>query len=140
MLGGHRDLAYQSHADALELTAGTFSPRQTRGAFARAGGAQGRRKGLTDRQKGNRGLGGSIPALPINVQSGRLHRAMRVAVARGRGLQSFDVGPQGAGRSNFVLLVGGTRYMVSRGYFAEIRRRWRPRNKAFYDHFIKSQT
>lgn len=141
---GHRDIAIQGLQDYRELTSGRLTKRQTRGAFARGQSPAkstptGTRRRLTTRQLKNRGLKGAIPLLPVNVQSGRLLRSMRLRQVPG-GVQSFVVGPtSAAGRSMFVLTPGGTRRMVSRGVHDEVKRRFRARNLAWQRSFIQKQ-
>lgn len=137
---GFSELAKAGLQDAQDLTAGELSPSVTRGAFAREraeGGkinANGARRNLTARQMANRGLGGQVPLLPINMQSHQLHDSMRLIPVAGRGLMSFDVTQEDPGGGIFRISPGGTRYMVDSGFSVELRKRWRARNKAYIDH------
>lgn len=77
------------------------------------------------------------PLLPINRQSGRLqgsvtlwHRSDAYSLEASVG---FDAGK--AGKSILTVRPGGTRYVVPRGIWVELRRRGRARNKAFMDTF-----
>lgn len=140
---GHRELADAALADARELTSGTLTPSQTRGAFARGSmaivsTAFGRRRSLSGRQLSNRGLSGQAPLLPINLQSQKLHDSFRLLPSKG-GSQAFDLAQSDPGGGIWRLKPGGTRKMVDSGFFPEIQRRWRPRNKAYLDFYSKKQ-
>jgi hypothetical protein len=144
MRDGHRMLAMQGLADAKELTSGSLTRAQTKGAFARgAAPAQstltGRRRALGAGQRAARGLAGHVPALPINIQTGRLNRSHFLRQSSGRGIQSFDLTQHNPGGGIFRLMKGGTRKMTDSGYSKEIARRWRARNKAYLDHYSAQQ-
>lgn len=141
---GHRELAVMGLDDARELTSGTLKPDHTRGAFARGksagkGGGSGLRRQLSSKQLARRGIVGGVPLLPVNVQDGTLLRSFLLRDGKGRGLQSFELTEKNPGGGIFRLVPGGTVKMVDSGFFMEIRRRWRPRNKAFIDHFRSKQ-
>lgn len=120
----HRHIAESGELDYLDLTKGRLSPKQTRGKFAR-------------RKSGRRRGGGSVPLLPINRVTGRLARSIRIVEVPGKH-QAFHVGPsKAAGRSMFVMLPAGTRFMVARGIYAVIEARWKARNKALLDTLRK---
>lgn len=148
----HEQLATAALQDWIELCSGALTPNQTRGAFARGSTATvstafGRRRGLSARKIANRGLKdslvrGSVPLLPINVQSRRLLNSIKLRPGpSGAGRQVFDVGPdpEAAGASMWVLVPTGTRKMIARGIWAEIQRRFRARNKAFEEVYLKGQ-
>jgi len=84
-----------------------------------------------------RGVKGGVPLLPVNIQTGRLNRSMILRQVAGRGIQNFDLTQVDPGGGIWRLEPGGTRKMVASGFFAEVKRRWRARNKAFFDHYIK---
>lgn len=126
---GHRELANRGFEDAGELTSGILSPKETRGAFAR-GASRASRSDF-----GLKRLG--IPNLPINKQSGTLHGGFKL-IDSGRGAQSFDLFNT-APYQQYILSPSGTKFMVARGYFEEIRKRWTARNKAFIDVYSKQQ-
>lgn len=123
----HLGIALEGRADYDELLSGTLSPNQTRGRFAR-------------RRSGRRRTGG-VRLLPINQQSGRLRRSVKIRKVNTAGaIQSFHVGPtSAAGKSMFALLPAGTRFTVARGAEAVIKERFRARNKAFFDTIKQRQ-
>lgn len=124
---GHLAIALGGREDYDQLTSGMLPPSRTKGHFAR-------------RASGRRAPGGS-PLLPINQQSGRLRRSIRLTKANVPGTkQAFHVGPSAsAGPSIFVLLPSGTYKMVARGADAVIEQRFRARNKALIDHIRLQQ-
>ncbi len=166
----HDAIAEAGLEDMKELTDGSLTPSQTRGAFAR--GDSGERRTLTARQIKNRGIAplpkpkgqkkatstakkrkkrsGSgkakspglrhlIPLLPINKQSHDLHDSVSKQDVSIGSRQSFEVGPEGVEYSKYVLGPGGTVKMVARGFFAEVRKRWKARNKAWFDEYIRKE-
>lgn len=145
---GHKALAQWTYDDWKELTAGTLTKQQTAGAFARGlapslSTPTGLRRTLSVQQIRKRNLAGQlirgqVPLLPINMQSHRLNDSIHVADLSRAGSQVFDVGPDAsAGKSKWVLVPTGTGRMVARGIWAEIERRWKARNKAWFDAFAK---
>lgn len=137
---GHQAIAEAAGKDLLELLSGSLTPAQTRGAFARGSSPAtstptGRRRQLTARQRKARGLAGAVPLNPINVQSGDLLRGVELRRAQAAAAQAFDLGIEDVAYARYVLAIGGTSKMVGRGVQAELKRRFGPRNKAFFDHF-----
>ena len=145
---GHQDLAIQGLADMVQLTGGRLSKRDLRrmgGPYAR--GSSDPKSALFSKARGStrrivakgRKVRQPAPLLPINAQSNRLRRSMRLTRVSG-GTQAFAVGPDAsAGRSINVLKPGGTKNMVARGFWEEVRKRWKARNAAFVEHFIRDQ-
>lgn len=137
----HEEVVIAGLHDMVELASGRLTKSQTRGAFARGSSPAtstptGRRRQLTKAQLRRRAIKGGVPLLPINVQKGNLRKAIRkIQTAAPPGGQAYDVGPQGVPYAKYVLGLGGTRKAVARGYFPEVRKRWRARNKAFVDHY-----
>lgn len=105
-----RIMAREGYADLKELTEGGLSKKVTRGAFAR---------GLSPAQNmvnaGNVArrpkMKARIPLRPINKQSGKLHRSIRVAQS---GKYSFDVSVS-TPYAKYILHPAGTKKMVGRG-------------------------
>jgi len=115
--------------DSKELSSGTLTKSQTRGAFAR---------GRTPQQSTPAGrLRGKKPGvrlLPINVQSGRLRRSM---TSRSRGQNSFETLSRTVPYARFILSESGTRKMVARGMKQEAIRRLKARQMAHVQHFVR---
>lgn len=123
----HREISEAGGQDGQELTSGTTSTAQLRAMghpFGRGTGASnGRyRPGLKR---------GRLRSLPINRQTGGLQRRLQLRRGRG-GIQTFELTP-GVHPGNWVLNPDGTRKMVGRGFWLEIKKRWRARNKALLD-------
>jgi hypothetical protein len=101
-------LAEQMKEEAIKLTSGTVSTAQLRAMghpFARR-------------------HPGSLARLPINRQSGGLQRSIRImprTVAGEEGFQLQFTSPH----SKYVLRRMGTRKMVARGFWSEMKRRFR---------------
>ncbi|MGV3619120.1 MAG: hypothetical protein ACO1SV_27655 [Fimbriimonas sp.] len=94
------------------------------------------------REQARRGGRGTATLLPINRQSGRLYKAIERQETRVPGALSaqrvgFD--RTKAQESLFVLSPEGTTRMVARGYWTEIVKRWRLRNRAFRDVYVRAQ-
>jgi hypothetical protein len=110
-----------------------------RAAHAKAGTmVDGKRRGSSASDRKSLGLKGELPLLPIGVITGRLRRSIRIKPSS-VSPQQFKVGAFNPGKSGFALLDGGTVKVVSRGINAEVRKRFRARNKAFYDHMRQRQ-
>ena len=144
MREGHQLLAIEGLGDSREILSGTLTPKQTRGAFARGATPAlstptGRRRALSTRQKRNRGLTGTVPLLPINMQSGKLVSSQKLNKVASGTRQQFDLTQVNPGGGIYTMIPGGTSKMVDRGYKQEIRRRFRPRNKAFIDYYSRQQ-
>lgn len=137
----HRDLAEQGLGDARELTSGGLSSRQLRamGHPYGRGAAQGS-AAPTGLMRGARlpGMRQRVRPLPINRQSGLLRGSMRLRSAAG-GVQSFVLGSGGIRYASYVLHPAGTKKMIGRGYFIEVKKRWRARNKALIDTMLRRQ-
>jgi hypothetical protein len=89
-----------------------------------------------------RGGRGTAPLVPINEQTGRLHDALERQPTRVPGAlsaQRVGFNRSRARNSLFVLSPPGTTRMVARGYWREITKRWRARNRAFRDIYVRSQ-
>jgi len=70
----------------------------------------------------------SAPLLPINVQTGRLLRGWRLMPRQSRAMQVLilqNVSPE----SKFVLRPGGTKNMVDRGFWKELKKIWKEENR-----------
>lgn len=156
MRTAHRMLAEDGVADARNLTAGILTPQQTRGAFAR--GASGLQRALSARQVAYRnatvstttfsgqvyktqailkpGKDGTavVPALPVNIKTGDLNRSFYLREISSQP-QRFDVGQNNPGGGIYRIKPGGTDKMVDSGFFPEIKRRWKARNKALLDYY-----
>jgi len=140
---GHENLAIQGLGDARRLTSGNLTPDQTKGAFARVGFIQGsspanyagRRRTLSKPTLKSRGLTTNPPLLPINRQSGQLMKSFKIRKVRSRYTQKIDLYQENPGGGIYTLTLGGTRKMVARGFFPEIKKRWKARNKAFLDYY-----
>ena len=139
----HKDLAEQGKVDFMDLTGGGISKRQLAALghpFGRgnSGGVRGVRGGRqTTRYKwahvaaGKRISRGVLDPLPINIQTGELRAKMHFDYVRGpSGRQSFDLGSK-APHEPFIFSPTGTGRMTARGYFPEVKTRWKARNSAF---------
>lgn len=105
----HADMVQDMAKEAETLTSGhPFSRRRARS-------RGGIRKALAS---------AGIAKLPINRQTGRLQRSLRV-MRDGEGWRIQFVAPH----AKFVLAPGGTRKMVARGFWPEMRKRFKPRNR-----------
>lgn len=154
MRRGHEDIARAGLGDMIELTGGRVSQKtlrrlghpyargQSRSGSISAANAVGRytrRRGSSRAKNARAGLTGGAPLLPVNRQSGRLQGSMRLRRVSG-GVQSFRVGPtRAAGKSLYGIIPGGTGRVVARGFWIEVKKRWRARNKAFIDEFVRKQ-
>lgn len=123
----HKQIAAENYSDARELVSGKLTPAQTKGAFARR-----RAQGSTRRRNP-----GQAPLLPINVQTGLLRRGFSMRLAK-KSPQTFILNNR-APYAKYVLLRGGTRFMVDRGFLKETDKRFRARNKAFRDYYIRKR-
>lgn len=71
---------------------------------------------------------GRLAALPINAQTGKLRAGFsRVKVLGPGGKVSYDLTNK-APYAKYILSLGGTTKMVSRGFWRELRKIWRRRN------------
>jgi len=116
----HADMVQDMAKEAETLTSGTTSTAQLREmghpfSRRRARSRGGIRKALAS---------AGIAKLPINRQTGRLQRSLRV-MRDGEGWRIQFVAPH----AKFVLAPGGTRKMVARGFWPEMRKRFKPRNR-----------
>lgn len=149
---GHRDIAQQGFNDHKQLTAGGDGPQgPTRKAWLRKKGHPFGR-GPSALQRTPTGLKRGIPrgkvrSLPIGRISNRLHTGLSMS-SMGGGKQSFGVRSR-APYTKYILSPHGTPAMVGRGFGGELGktgprtgetvRRWRARNKAFVQFFIRKQ-
>lgn len=135
----HQKLAYDLAKEMRYLVSGTISAKELRRRghpfgrgrgrvsmtlFSDAGGAPSKRKYRAHKTRPVI----PTPLLPINTQTGRLARSLRIIPEGGIGLQSFRLqftAPEAA----FVLARGGTRRMVARGYQTELKRRFAIMNR-----------
>lgn len=132
--------------DAKELLSGTTTTRELirQGhPYARKTGPVARYdpRGATRNQLRRGGRGTARP-LPINAQSRRLINSLRRYKTRVPGALSaervgFDY--TAAGRSLFVLSPAGTTRMIARGFWNELKSRWKKRNNAFRTVFVRKQ-
>lgn len=127
----HRDLAHQGFVDALELTSGTTSTKTLR----KMGHPFGR---IRTTLPGKGRMRGRLPLLPINRQTGRLQRGLRIVEQQKQTMQTIDIRSR-APYTKYILALGGTRRMVARGYKPEVERRWKARNAAFVQHIRLKQ-
>jgi hypothetical protein len=138
--GGYRDLK--------ELTSGGISSKT----LARMGHPYARLKGKASagrrgvsksyiKKAGLKASSGLAPLLPINRQSERLHRSVTLWHRSSRYVLEESVGfnAQKAGRSMYAVRPTGTRYVVPRGIWVELRKRGMVRNRSFRDVFLKTQ-
>lgn len=135
-----------AEADARENTSGNVSEKELRRRghpFARIGGrAAAYNPKNPARSQARRKSKGSTPVLPINRQRGKLQESIERKAASVPGMlasQHVGFNKGRAGRSLWVLSPEGTRRMVARTYWADIRQRWRTRNRAFRDVFVRGQ-
>lgn len=138
---GLRDIAEAGKKDAIDLASGGFTKKQTAGAFARGqtppeSTPQGPRRRLSRRTLKGRGITGSIPLLPINVQSGRLRRSIALRV---KSRSRYDLVAGDVAYAKYILAIGGTAKMYSRGFKQEVQRRQRSRMAAFVQFYIRKQ-
>lgn len=133
----HQQMAEEMQKEAVDLSHGGISSAE----LAAMGHPYGRGRGRSTYNYGanksaSRGSGkvriaarGAAPLLPINRQTGKLASSWRLFRRfKGDGGQQVDlqnISPE----SKFVLNPGGTKRMVARGFWVEMRKRWRPRNK-----------
>lgn len=95
------------HGAAIDLTSGTISTRELR------------RRGHPFARRGSTSIRTATPLLPINFQTGRLQRSLRT-FRRPFGWQLQFTAPE----AKFVLAPGGTKLMVPRKFWTEMRRRY----------------
>jgi hypothetical protein len=132
-----RQIPEGAFRDFKELTSGGVSSRQLAAMghpYARVG--NGARRGPSKAY-----VKGAAPLLPINKQSSRLNSSVRLYHRSTRYTLEESVGFDAAkaGRSINAVAPKGTRYVVPRGIWGEIRTRGMARQKAFQDVFFKSQ-
>ena len=73
-----------------------------------------------------RSLMASFPLVPINIQTGKLHRSWRIFTRRGGDTVVYRL-QNLAKHGKFVLRPGGTKHMTDRGFWAELQRRVIPK-------------
>src|ERR1044072_4256940 len=118
----HREMVDAGVKDHKELTSGGISRstlRKLGHPFGRS--SAGRARGVSQKIKDRTKFRGSVPLLPINRQTGGLQRSLRVTGPAGSG-HAYSVAFT-ADYAAFVLSPTGTRPMVARGFYAEIRKR-----------------
>lgn len=121
----HLQLTEEMRQDAIDLSSGNVSTKTLRKLghpFGRR--ASGRMRGLKGK---HRIQGFRVPLLPINRQEGNLRSGWRLAKSRSANLQWADLSNV-APYAKYVLAIGGTKRMVSRGFWQELKKRWRKRN------------
>ena len=116
MISEHEQMIRDMESDAKELVSGKVSKSTLR----RLGHPFGKTAGGRKR--------GKLPLLPINVQTGRLKRSLeRRKISSHSSDRVYDIGFD-APYAKYVLAIGGTKRMVSRGYWREVKKRWKKRN------------
>lgn len=130
----HEQVARSGYQDSQELTSGGVSSKQLRA----MGHPFGRNRGFTNGTYRPGRKRGALRSLPINRQTGGLRARLKLSRTSG-GIQSFKLSP-GMHPGNWVLNPDGTRRMIGRGFHSEIKRRWRPRNKALLDTMKRRQS
>lgn len=120
----HRRLAEEMLGVAIQQTSGQISSAELR----RRGHPFGRGMGRRNLKRGLRGgVRGVAPKLPINAQTGALRRSWRLfrrTAAHGLVYQLQPTHPHA-----IVLLPGGTKRMVARGFWTTMRQEFRKRNR-----------
>gem|GEM_PF-4812407 len=94
------------------------------------------KSGEPGRQRKVKGLRVRLPALPINVQTGKLRDALKL-YRRGVGdTQTYvlQVSKNLAPYAKYVLALGGTKRMVTRPFWANLQKSWRRKN---FDLLVK---
>ena len=131
----HKKLAQRMADRMIDLASGTISSAE----LASRGHPFGRKKGRITLSLYSQGMQKQryrahktrpvtpTPLLPINRQSGRLIRSLRIIPEHYTGGQSYRV-QFTAPHAKFVLAAGGTKSMVARGYRTEIRKQFRSEN------------
>jgi hypothetical protein len=121
----------QSYGDIRELSSGTVKQKQ----LNREGNPFGRGfSGPKGKRRGRRAF------LPLNRQSGRLHSAayFERRVIRGKTFYTIGFRLPSSDPRRFVLGREGTTKMVARGFWPEVEKRLKARQKAIVDAFHKS--
>ena len=148
-----RQIPEGAYRDFKELTSGGVSSRELRRMghpYARSRGTgrtkdpRNSRRGVSKSYIRNKGLKtskGLAPLLPINRQSSALynsitlwHRSIGYSLEASVG---FDAGK--AGRSIYGAMPRGTKYVVPRGLWPQIRKRGMARNRAYRDVYLRGQ-
>lgn len=124
----HKQLAERGKDDHFSLTSGKVTTKQLRALghpFGRR--PSGRKRGRT-------------PNLPINVQTGKLRRALIMNMlwrnSRGQSYGVFFKVPY----AKYILARGGTGKMIARQFQKEIKMRWGVGNKALIDSIRRRQS
>jgi len=118
LLIGSAEVAAEMKQEAIRLTSGGVSSEQLR----REGHPFGRSFTGTRRQRGTRAR------LPINAQTHRLQRSLRVfrrLTTQGVSWQLQFTAPY----AQYILAPGGTKTMVARGFWAAIRKHYHAKAK-----------
>lgn len=142
MVKAHVEIAKGGKQDLVDVTGGGIKAETLR----KMGHPYGRGASAAKRKATGLKRSGRAPLLPINVQSGQL-RAM--IFMRKVGATSYDVG-SGAKHGRYILHPAGTKKMVGRGVMSGrnigfngpamfLEKRFKARDKAFKDAFIRKQ-
>lgn len=123
----HREMVQEVYRSGRKLITGRPAGLDRPKILRKAGSPFARTRASTGRKRG--AVGSRWPSLPIGIVTGQLRSSYR-QISSGN---SQLVGFFSPGRSINVLLPGGTRRMVDRGYWPEVRKIWRPLNKALLD-------
>lgn len=124
---GHRRMAEMLYGDFQDMTSGRVSTRTLRKLghpFSRSKAK--RFKGGVKARVASLG----VPRMPINRQTGRLQRSLKMTRVPG-GIQSYRLEFL-APHAKYVLAQQGTRKMVARGFWTEARKKWQSRNRRLY--------
>lgn len=114
----HEKMTQVMKSEAIGLTSGTVKTSTLR----KLGHPFGRR--ASGRKRGR------LPVLPINAQTGRLRAGFtRVKVLGSGGKIHYDLSNK-APYAKYILSLGGTTKMVSRGFWRELRKVWKKKNFA----------
>lgn len=118
----HREMVDAGGKDHTDLTSGVTSTatlRKLGHPFGRT--AAGRARGVSAAVRARTRYRGAVPLLPINRQTGGLQQSLRVEGPTGA-KHSYSVAFT-ADYAAFVLSPTGTKKMVARGFYAELRKR-----------------
>jgi hypothetical protein len=140
--GGYRDLKEFTSGSISSATlreAGYPYARRADSAGNRLGTARGASKSYAKRNP--RSTKGFAPLLPINRQTSALHNSVtlwhRSSAFTLESSVGFDKGK--AGKSLYAVAPKGTRHVVPRGLWVQVRTRGMARNRAYRDVFFKGQ-
>jgi hypothetical protein len=120
--------------DNIELTGGQIKKQELR----KMGHPYGRGRASGQGSPAGRKRG-RAPLLPLNLQSGRLRRAMRSRNIGTKQRPGFETYASGVAYAKYILSESGTRKMVARGMKKEANRRLKARQAAHVQHFVRKQ-